>query len=306
MKTIKKTGIIGAGCLGIMFYQMFEKKYGRGSVFFIADKERIERYARDGIYCNGEKCDFNFVDKDEPCGDVDLIMFANKFTTIDEAIEAVCGFVGEETILISIINGIASEQVIGERLNDEHLLYCVVHGMDSTKRGKEVTYSQTGKVIFGDRFNRKTEDLEAVYKYMSEAGVNCMVPEDIRQKMWSKLMFNVGVNQVSAVFNCSYAGLQRPGKERDIMLKAMGEARKVASLEGVVISDEDLDEWMRILSELTPESMPSMQQDVLAKRKTELGLFAGTIRRLAEKHGVDTPVNDYLYDELVKIEASWG
>jgi 2-dehydropantoate 2-reductase len=48
-----------------------------------------------------------------------------------------------------------------------------------------------------------------------------------------------------------------------------------------------------------------MQQDVEAGRKTEVELFAGTVIRLAEKHGLDVPVNRALYDEICAIERAY-
>ena len=44
-----------------------------------------------------------------------------------------------------------------------------------------------------------------------------------------------------------------------------------------------------------------MYQDILAKRPTEVDIFAGEIIRLGEKHGIKTPCNQVLYD-LIKIE----
>lgn len=305
MKTIKRAGIIGAGCLGLMYYNKLSSRYGNEDVFFIADKVRINRYKKDGIYCNGEKCDLNFVDKDSPHEEADLIMFANKFTTINEAIDSVSSFVGPETILISVLNGIASEEIIGERLGDEHLLYTVVHGMDATKIGNQVIYKQTGTVVFGDKENCRTEDVTALKDYFAGAEIDYFIPENIKQKMWSKLMLNVGVNQVAAVFNCNYKGLQQRGREREMMLDAMEEARTIAALEGIKLTEQDIKDWMDIIDKLSPEGMPSMQQDILAGKKTEVELFSGTIKKLGKKHAVETPVNDYLYSEIAKLEANF-
>ena len=48
-----------------------------------------------------------------------------------------------------------------------------------------------------------------------------------------------------------------------------------------------------------PKGMPSMRQDLKAGRRCELDLFAGTIRELGDKHGIDTPVNDTYMMALV-------
>ena len=48
-----------------------------------------------------------------------------------------------------------------------------------------------------------------------------------------------------------------------------------------------------------------MRQDGKARRKSEVELFSGTIRRLAEKHGIPVPVNDWLYQKIHETEAGY-
>lgn len=55
-----------------------------------------------------------------------------------------------------------------------------------------------------------------------------------------------------------------------------------------------------------PDGMPSMRQDVLAKRPTEVEQFAGVVRRLAQKHGMPTPSNDFFYEKIREIEANYN
>ncbi len=50
--------------------------------------------------------------------------------------------------------------------------------------------------------------------------------------------------------------------------------------------------------------MPSMRQDLKAGRRCELDLFAGMIRELGDKHGIDTPVNDTLYEGISALMAN--
>lgn len=44
--------------------------------------------------------------------------------------------VGKDTVILSVLNGITSEAVIGNILGMEHMLYCVAQGMDAVKMGK--------------------------------------------------------------------------------------------------------------------------------------------------------------------------
>ena len=138
-----------------------------------------------------------------------------------------------------------------------------------------------------------------------EAGVPCEIHEDILYRQWSKLMLNVGLNQVCAVYNVPYRGVQSPGTARDTMLAAMREAQALAAREGVTLTDADISAWMKMTDALNPDGMPSMRQDTLARRPTEVELFAGAMRRLGEKHGVPTPVNDMLYRRIAELEAAY-
>ena len=59
------------------------------------------------------------------------------------------------------------------------------------------------------------------------------------------------------------------------------------------------------LETLDPAGMPSMAQDRIARRKTEVEEFSGTICRLAAEHGIEVPQNEWLYQRIREIEASW-
>lgn len=47
--------------------------------------------------------------------------------------------------------------------------------------------------------------------------------------------------------------------------------------------------WTDVVDNAQPHSEPSMRQDGKAHRKSEVELFSGTIRRLAQKHGIPVP-----------------
>ena len=54
---------------------------------------------------------------------------------------------------------------------------------------------------------------------------------------------------------------------------------------------------------MLPDAQTSMLQDILAKRKTEVDIFSGTILKLAKKHNIETPYNKIVY-EIIKAKES--
>lgn len=302
---INKIAIIGAGALGVMYGDRLTESFGNERIYFIADHERVARYQKKPFICNGRPCAFRYVEDTVMTETADIIIVAVKYTGIDQAVKSLRNFVGEKTIIISLLNGIASETVISETYGQEHLIYCVAQGMDTVKEGQNVHYDNGGVLLLGDRDNRITEALQAVTGIMDAAGIDYEIPQDIHHCLWNKLMLNTGVNQTAAVFETNYGGLQKKGKARDMMLEAMEEARKVAASEGVCLTEMDIKKWMQVLDTLNPEGMPSMRQDTKAHRRTEVDLFSGTICKLGREHGIETPVNDFLYQQIRKIEASY-
>lgn len=89
------------------------------------------------------------------------------------------------------------------------------------------------------------------------------------------------------------------------MIGAMREVAAVANAEGVPLSEKDVAAWVDIIDHLPSDGETSMRQDGKNHRKSEVELFAGTIRRLAAKHGIPVPVNDWLYQQIQEMERNY-
>lgn len=302
---IKTCTIIGLGALGTLFGKLIQDNLGAGSVRFLASADRIERYKKESVYCNGERCDFSFITEDDT-NPADLVIFAVKWLDLPDAIHAVKNQVGEKTILLSLLNGISSEEMIAETYGWERVLYAFAQGMDATRLGRKLAYSSPGQIVFGDRNDERTEAVEAVAAFFDKAGIKYTVPEDIRKLLWSKYMLNVGCNQAVMAFETNYAGIQTAGQARDVMLSAMREVVQVAAVEGIRLTEDDIQWWMNLLATFNPENYPSMRQDALAKRKTEVEMFSGVVLAKAEKYGIPAPMNEWLYRRVRELEAAYG
>ena len=92
---------------------------------------------------------------------------------------------------------------------------------------------------------------------------------------------------------------------RDMMVNTMREVMQVANAEGIDLNEEDVQGWLTIADGLNPEGMPSMRQDGMAKRYSEVELFSGTVIPLAQKHGIDVPNCRELYQRIKAVEAAY-
>ncbi len=65
------------------------------------------------------------------------------------------------------------------------------------------------------------------------------------------------------------------------------------------LTKADLQKWVDVMDSLVPDGEPSMRQDTKAGRPTEAGLFCGTVMEIAERHGIDVPVNRMFYNRFL-------
>jgi len=303
---IETVSIIGLGALGILFGNHLADRMPAGALTIIADQERIKRYKGEGIFCNGQRCDFHYIAPKEQNPPADLIIFAVKYGGLLEAIEAVRCQTGEHTIFMSLLNGISSEEIIAETYGVDRVLYSVAQGMDAVKVGNQMHYANMGMICFGDRQpGIISENAQAVEDFFTSVALPHQLDTDMNRRMWGKLMLNVGVNQAVAMFGSTYGDVQQEGQAREVMIGAMREVIVLAQQENIDLTEADLGYWLNVVGSLSPLGKPSMRQDIEAGRPSELELFAGTIIRLGAKHALPTPINQMLYDGVRELESRY-
>lgn len=301
---IQSTAIIGMGALGLLYGNQIVSRLGSSGLRFIADRKRIQKYHSMEFTVNGEHRTFPMEDC-ETAAPADFVIVAVKYNALPEALNTMKNCVGPDTTIISVMNGISSEQMIGERYGREKVLYSIAQGMDAMKFGSSLTYTQAGELRVGALSPEQNNRLEAMTAFFDRAGIAYTVEDDILHRLWGKFMLNVGVNQTCMAYETTYSGTLVPGEAHDTMIGAMREVIRLARAEHVNLTEQDLDSYIDLLKTLSPDGMPSMRQDSLSHRPSEVEMFSGTVREMAKKHGLATPVNDRLYKRIREMESQY-
>ena len=308
---IRTVSLIGLGAVGAMTGQHLTQHMPAiglpaSNLRIVADADRIARYRRDGIFSNGQRCDFHYVTPDDNAGPADLLMIVVKARDLPDAIRAARLQVGPDTVILSLLNGIHSEREIAQAYGEENVLLCTAQGMDATKTGNQLTYNSMGYLAIGERaVGRQAEQVQRVADFFERTALPYRVIPDMWRHMWSKFMLNAGINQVIAVYQGDYSLVQQPGEARDLMVAAMREVAALSEPEGIFLGEKDIEGWLSLVDTLGPQNKPSMSQDLEAGRPTEIELFSGTALALGEKHGIPTPVNRRLYDRIREMEDAF-
>lgn len=306
---ISKVILCGLGAIGSSYgSKIYELD---PSILEVAvDKKRYDKYLKSGIYVNEKKYNFKFTCVDSLCNSyyspADLIIISVKYNQLQEAINIVKPFAAPHTIIMSLLNGIISEEIIGQALGMDKMLYSFCVGTDMVREGTRVKYTNIGKIVFGERNNAFISTrVRAVSELFSAAGIPHEIPQDMYKELWWKFMMNVGLNQVSAILGATYGTLAKSEHAKKLLFDASLEAVKVANLEGINLTENDIHKYIDIVCKIDPKGKTSMLQDIENKRYTEVELFSGTVIKLAKKHGIRCPVNEVLYTMIKALEDSF-
>ena len=302
---IQKVAFIGKGGVGLLYGSIVAQNLGPDAVEFVMDDARYGRHAGDAISINGEPCRLRSV-RASQATPADLVILTVKTTGLEQALDTMASVVGPDTRIASLCNGITSEQRVAERFGWQRTVLGICQGMDVVFLGNECTYRNSGEIRFGAAATTDPQVVADIDEFYTRAGIKHVVEGDILHRMWAKLMMNDGINQTCMAYAGTYGSATQPGSEqRRCFIAAMRETLAVANAEGVALTEADLSQMARIIEGLDPAGMPSMAQDRVAHRKTEVEEFSGTVLRLAAKHGIECPQNEWLYQRIRQIESGW-
>jgi 2-dehydropantoate 2-reductase len=294
MQPIRKTLIMGAGAMGAMYAAKLYQA-DPTCVYLLAGGERYERLHSKGLRVNGRHFHCPVLRPDDEPQPFDLILVALKHHHLAEGVHQLRRLVGGQTVILSVMNGIDSEETIAAVYGTEKVLYSVAVGMDPLVENGEVKFSQEGKLLFGEADNTVFSDkVKRVGDFFQRVGIAYEVPRDMTRTLWWKLMINTGINQASAVLRAPFGTFQTSTEARRLMESIMREVMAVARAMDINLAEQDLQNWYRVLDRLAPGGKTSMLQDIEAGRKTEVEMFAGKITELGARHGIPTPVNQTL------------
>lgn len=280
---INKVTFIGKGGVGLLYGSMIAQALGNDAVEYVMDDARFERHAGDALTVNGKPCALKSVRASEATP-ADLVILTVKTTGLNQALKTMERVVGPNTLIASLCNGITSEQKIAERFGWEHTVLGICQGMDAVFLNGELTFTNAGEIRFGAAAGTEPATVTAI----------------------DELYTRCGINQTCMAYGGTYGSATEPGSEqRRCFVSAMRETLAVANAEGIELTEADLTQMVHLIEGIDPTGMPSMAQDRIAQRKTEVEEFAGTICRLAVKHDIQVPQNDWLYQRIRDIEKSW-
>ena len=297
---IKKVAVLGAGAVGsYVIWGLSQRKDMELGV--IASGTRAERLKEKGCKIN-EVIYHPHVWTPEEAHDVDLLIISLKYGALPGALDDIQTIVGEHTTVMSLMNGVDSEERIAEKIDKSHILYALIK-VASHKEGDGYCFNQetTIGIIFGElEMPYESERVGAEKELFSETGIHFRSTEYIREEMWSKFRLNVCNNLPQAILGAGVGCYQDSEHMKAISVGLRNELEAVAAAKGIDLSKADASSEHGSLVPLYTRY--STLQDLDAGRHTEIDMFSGALVRMGKELGISMPYNEYTYHMIKALE----
>lgn len=230
-------------------------------------------------------------------GNTAFLLLAVKSHDTLGALHLAAPLLANETLLIALQNGIAHHQPLNDTLGAGRWVAavtaqgatlegpgCVRHGGDGP-----TTLGFLGEAGSGERQKQLAAGAAVLGRAMPEVAVS----DQVLVPVWNKLIINVGINALTALYDCPNGQLLQIPQALERMAAAVGEAAAVASAKGIMIVAEPLAMTIGVCR-ATSNNISSMLQDVRHGRQTEIEAINGALVREANALGIAVPVNEAL------------
>ena len=297
---IQSVAVLGAGAVGSYVLWGLSGKPGV-KLGVIAEGDRAKRLQENGCGINGKVYRPKVWTPEQAHG-VDFLVVCLKYGALPGALDSIRRTVGENTVVMSLMNGVDSEELIGAEVGAEHVIHSLIKVASHREAdGYHFNPETTLGIIYGElNAPYESERVQAIADLFDGSGVRFRVTEHIREEMWAKFRLNVCNNLPQAILGAGVGCYRDSVHMKAISDGLRGELEAIAAAKGIDLKIADAAAGRG--SAVPPTARYSTLQDLDAKRHTEIDMFSGALMRMGKELGIPTPYNAFTYHIIKAME----
>jgi 2-dehydropantoate 2-reductase len=297
--------VVGCGAIGSLFAACLAALDDVEVWVFDVSQAQVRAINDGGLRCSGAtagmqgiraRCDGAQI---PPC---QFGIVATKSLHTDAALAATAGAF-EDAAVCSVQNGVGNEEIIARYAPRVIRGTTIVAG--HVPAPGVVHLDAPGGTWIGPFEPRpaRTDEVRDLARLLNRGGLPTTALGDARGAQWTKLIFNSATSPVAALTGLTMGQLGERPEARELIGGLAAEGCAVARALGITLDDDPL----ALIDEAVTHAhghRPSMLQDVLARRPTEIGVLNGAIVRAAREAGLPVPLNQAVTALINGLEQS--
>ncbi len=292
---MKQIMVVGAGSVGGYFGAQLAKS--NPNVSFLLRSRTLEAVKQRGLTIRSAKGTLTVhppaASDPRQLATPDLIILGVKAYDLDEVISQLQPILTDKTVILTLQNGIDTEDRILARLQRD----CVVGGVafiySKIVEPGVIDHYKRGAVAIGELMGHKSERLLQIADIFKQGGVSCQISDDIRKSKWEKMCWNCVFNPITVLIDDKVAKALDNPEMMGVIRQIVGEVAAISAALKVPLAPDMPEKVVKWTQEIR-DIHTSMYDDWKAKRPTEIDYLNGYIVRMGRQLGIPTPVNEAL------------
>ena len=297
--------VLGAGAIGSVFGGLLAK--GGNSVRLVGRRSHLDAIKRQGLLIEGiwgthrvhslaGYESLSELEAREPLT-FDVILLSVKSYDTEIILRELLIHYPEPCPVISLQNGLGNIEKIEKLLGKEKTIGGrVIFGVEFVEPGRvRVTVSADKTVIGGLSGGIQKGFVTSLASKFTASNIPTEVTDDIQRYIWGKVIYNCSLNGLATLMNVHYGALLSSESSKHVMTKIIEEIFTVIQQRNIMLDWRKTEEYQNILFDslipLTFKHHPSMLQDIMRHKRTEIDALNGAIVEMGRETGTDVPFN---------------
>lgn len=293
--------VVGAGATGGYFGARLAQA-GQDVTFLLREKRALA-VQRDGLTVHSPHGDFHFqpsvVQASQLTGPYDLILLTVKSFGLEAAIKDIAPVVGEDTMILPVLNGMKHIETLSQRFGEHALLggLCKINAtLDADGHIHQMTPMH--QIYYGELSGEKTARIQRVDQAFKEAGFDAFLSETIMTDLWEKWLLLCSFGAITCTMHGNIGQVaSAPGgtefatgivNEALTTMKAFGYAERAAAVAKV----------KEAVTDKHSEQTSSMYRDMTQGNPVEADQIVGDLVERAIRVGINVPLLQAAYTHL--------
>jgi 2-dehydropantoate 2-reductase len=294
--------IVGAGGIGAIFGAALAQS--GVDVAFVARGAHLAAIRENGLRIEGDRGETLIrpacaTDDITGIGPVDYVLLCVKLWDVETAGAQLRPIIGAETAVIPLQNGVDAAERLIPILGREPLMGGTAFVTGSIVAPGIVRQTGTYQIMtFGELDRRPSPRGERLHELCETAGFDGVLSPDVMVPLWEKFLVLIPLANVNAVTR-QPLGRYRADPDTWALVEASArEAAAVGRADGINLAPDAVEHALATIRSMPDYHMSSMGNDLVRGNRLELPWLAGKVVELGRRHGIPTPVNEFIYAAL--------
>ncbi|MBU9341325.1 ketopantoate reductase family protein [Burkholderia multivorans] len=309
-----RIAILGAGAMGSLFGGLLAES-GEDVTLIDVNDAHLDAIRRDGLRIGDDRGERRIttlqalrpeaanVSADTP---FDLLIVFTKSLHTRVALDGVRALLTPHTHVLTLQNGLGNVETLNAFVPLERILVGVTTWPADLAGPAHVLSHGAGTIRMMTADGAASPFATAVADALSRAGLACTLDADVWAAIWEKVAFNAALNTLCAVTRCTVDQLGEHHDGPRLAQAIVAETAAVARAKGIAVDAARIARNVEHAIREHRGHRPSMLQDVLAGRRTEIDAISGKVVAAARELGLAVPHTETMLSLVRVIDAQAG